>query len=361
MSFDRDMMTIALRMAQRGLGQVAPNPAVGAVIADEATGEVIARGWTQPGGRPHAETEAIARAGARARGATMYVTLEPCSHHGKTGPCAEAIIAAALQRVVVAIEDPDPRVAGRGIARLRDAGVVVETGLMQAEARWATLGHILRATEQRPFVQVKMALAADGSVPRGDSGRPTWVTSPEARARGALLRAEADAILIGARTLADDNPQLTCRLPGLAARSPVRVVLSTALELPLDAALLASAREIPTWIMTTDAAPAERVRQLKAMGVSVVPVSPGPPLDLSEVLAALADEGITRVLLEGGPRLWRAASDAGVIDEVIVFKALGAGPTATAAAAEFVNLDGMAVTATQHLADDEIAVLRARR
>lgn len=361
MSFDRDMMAIALRMARRGLGQVAPNPAVGAVIADEATLEVIARGVTQPGGRPHAETDALARAGERARGATMYVTLEPCSHHGKTAPCADAIIAAGLQRVVVAIGDPDRRVAGRGLQRLRDAGVAVTTDVAAEEARWLTLGHILRVTQGRPFVQVKMALAADGSVPRGAAGQPTWVTGPEARARGALLRAEADAILVGARTIIDDDPQLTCRLPGLGPRSPVRVVLSTALDVPRDAKVFATARDVPTWVMTTDAAPRDRVRQLTAMGVSVVPVSPGPPLDLREVLAALADEGITRVLLEGGPQLWRAASDAGVIDEAVVFKAQGPGPGAPEAAARFVNLDGMALTTQQQLADDEIAVLRAKR
>ncbi len=184
--FDRHMMSIALTMARRALGTVAPNPAVGAVVADTETGELIARGMTQPGGRPHAETEALERAGDRARGKTVYVTLEPCAHFGKTPPCADALISSGVRRVVVGIEDPDSRTAGQGIARLRAAGIEVETGLMADEARWVTLGHILRVTEQRPFVQLKLALAADGSLPRGHDGKPAWVTGTEARARGHL-------------------------------------------------------------------------------------------------------------------------------------------------------------------------------
>ena len=215
--FDTQMMQIALGVAARGLGRTAPNPSVGAVIADERTGEIIARGWTAPGGRPHAETEAIARAGARARGATMYVTLEPCSHHGVTAPCADAIVDAGLARVVCAIEDPDPRVAGRGLARLRKAGIAVERGLMVEAAHWLAAGHILRVTERRPLVTAKLALDADGSVPRGGAGKPVWATGPAARAAGHLLRARADAILVGRRTVLDDDPLLTCRLPGLAA------------------------------------------------------------------------------------------------------------------------------------------------
>lgn len=358
--FDSDMMTIALRMAERGLGQVAPNPSVGAVIADEATGEVIARGWTQTGGRPHAETEALGRAGARARGATMYVTLEPCSHHGKTGPCAQAIIDAGVKRVVVAIADPDPRVAGRGVAMLREAGIQVATGAMAEQARWSTLGHILRITEARPFVQLKLALGADGAVPRGDRGQPAWVTSAEARAHGTMLRAEADAILVGARTIVDDDPLLTCRLPGLAERSPVRVVLSSGLHVPVQARVFATAREVPTWVLTADAAGADRQR-LSDLGVDVITVAPSGPLEIGDVLTALADEGVTRLLVEGGPTVWRAFSDAGLVDEVVVFQARGGDGGAMAAAQRYVNLDGMTLTSTQLLAEDEIAVLRAKR
>lgn len=354
-------MGIALRMAKRGLGRVAPNPSVGAVIADEATGEVIARGWTQPGGRPHAETEAIARAGARARGATMYVTLEPCSHHGKTGPCADAIIEAGLKRVVIAIGDPDNRVAGRGLDRMRKAGTEVETDLMAGEARWLTLGHILRVTERRPFVQLKLALSADGEVPRGEAGHPYWVTSAEARAHGAMLRAEADAILVGARTIADDDPQLTCRLPGMAERSPVRVVLSSKLDVPRGANVFATAREVPTWMLITDEAEEDTVRQLRAMGVIVVPVAPAGPLDIREALGALADDGITRLLVEGGPQVWRAFSDAGVIDEVVVYQAQGPAADARSGASAFINLDGFSLNSELKLAQDRVAVFRASR
>ncbi len=220
------MMRLALHVARRGLGNTAPNPAVGAVIAEPSRGEIIARGWTQPGGRPHAETEAIRRAGARARGATLYVTLEPCAHFGKTPPCANAIIEAGLARVVVGTGDPDPRTKGQGIARLQDAGIEVREGVLEAACRRMTLGHILRVTKQRPFVQLKMAFAADGAVPRGAKGKPLFVTGAEARAQGHLLRAEADAILVGAGTVIDDDPELTCRLPGLEGQSPVRVVLA---------------------------------------------------------------------------------------------------------------------------------------
>lgn len=354
-------MGIALRVARRGLGRVAPNPAVGAVIADEASGEVIARGWTQPGGRPHAETEAIARAGARARGATMYVTLEPCSHHGKTGPCANAIIDAGLKRVVVAISDPDKRVAGRGLDLMRKAGIAVGTGLLADEAHWLTLGHILRVAERRSFVQVKLALSADGEVPRGEAGQPAWVTSAEARAHGAMLRAEADAILVGARTIADDDPQLTCRLPGMADRSPVRVVLSSRIDVPTGAKVFATARDVPTWVLTSDVADQAVVGRLRASGVLVVPVAPTAPLDVREALGALADEGITRLLVEGGPQVWRTFSDAGVIDEVVVYQAQGPRADARSAAGAFINLDGLSPTSELKLAQDRVTVFRARR
>jgi diaminohydroxyphosphoribosylaminopyrimidine deaminase/5-amino-6-(5-phosphoribosylamino)uracil reductase len=355
------MMGIALRMAKRGLGRVAPNPSVGAVIADEVTGQVIARGWTQPGGRPHAETEAIARAGARARGATMYVTLEPCSHHGKTGPCANAIIDAGLKRVVVAIGDPDSRVAGRGLEWMRKAGIAVASGLMADEARWLTLGHIRRVTERRPFVQLKLALSADGEVPRGEAGQPAWVTSAAARAHGAMLRAEADAILVGARTIADDDPQLTCRLPGMAERSPVRVILSSRLDVPPEAQVFATARDVPTWVLTSDEAGQDAAGRLRAAGVLVVPVAPTAPLDIGEALGALADEGITRLLVEGGPQIWRAFSDAGVIDEVVVYQAQGPGSDAGSGASAFINLDGLSRISELKLAEDRVTVFRAER
>ncbi len=320
--FDREMMAIALRMAKRGLGQTAPNPAVGAVIADDASGEVLARGWTQPGGRPHAETEATRRAGARTRGATLYVTLEPCAHHGQTPPCVDAIIAAGLKRVVIGVGDPDPRTNGEGVARLRASGIEVTERVLEDEARWATLGHILRVTKNRPFVQVKIALGPDGSVPRGYAGTPVVATCNEARALGHLLRAEADAILVGSSTVVDDDPELTCRLPGLAERSPLRVVLSSRVAGLLDSRLLRSAREVPVLIVAGPEASDETVAALKAPGAQVerVPVVAG-ALEMTSIMAVLAERGLTRLLVEGGPKIWASFARAGCLDEVVMFHA----------------------------------------
>ena len=314
-------MDIALMLARRGLGTTAPNPAVGAVIVDETTGEVIARGWTQPGGRPHAETEALRRAGPRARGATMYVTLEPCSHHGGTPPCADALVEAGIARVVVGIEDPDPRVAGRGLDRLRAAGISVTRGVRSAEADWVTRGHILRVSERRPFIQLKLALAADGSVPRGKAGQPVWVTGSEARAHGHLLRATADAILVGRRTVEDDDPELTCRLPGLAGRSPVRVVLARDLGISLDCKLVRTAREVPLILFCGPDADPRRRAELEARGCHVVPVREVEGmLWLPAITEALAARNVTRLLVEGGPAMWRSFARAGFVDEVIAFQ-----------------------------------------
>jgi len=336
--FDLAMMRIALRMAERGLGTAAPNPAVGAVIADEATGEVIARGWTQPGGRPHAETEALGRAGARARGTTLYVTLEPCAHHGQTPPCTDAVIAAGVRRVVIGVGDPDPRTAGEGIARLRDAGLTVSVGVLDREARWVTLGHILRITEQRPLVTLKLATDAAGAVAPGDGGAPRWVTGPDARAAGHLLRAEADAILVGAGTVAADNPELTCRLPGLAARSPVRIVLGGSNRLDPAARLFATARTVPV-IVYRDGTNLAEDRQLEASGAEVVPL---PESSLPAVLAHLAGRGLTRLLVEGGPKVWRSFAEAGLVDEVVLFMA-GHGGTSDALRALEAHLGAIAL------------------
>lgn len=323
--FDQQMMGLALVMARRGLGLTAPNPSVGAVIADEATGEVIARAVTAPGGRPHAEPQAIAMAGERARGKTIYVTLEPCSHFGKTPPCADAIVAAGLQRAVVAIEDPDPRVAGRGLDRLRAAGLTVVRGIGAAQARWITRGHIVRVTERRPLVTLKLALDAQGRVPLGDGKEPSFVTSEAARAHGHMMRAKADAILIGSGTLKADNPQLTCRLPGLEARTPLRVVLSRTLDVALDARLFDDAGLYPVLCITGNTAEAQRVEALEKRGADVARVtSVGGRLWLPAVMEALVARGVTRLLVEGGPSMWRAFADQALADEVLIYVAQSA-------------------------------------
>jgi diaminohydroxyphosphoribosylaminopyrimidine deaminase/5-amino-6-(5-phosphoribosylamino)uracil reductase len=362
--FDQHMMSIALTLAQRGLGTTAPNPSVGAVIADEDTGELIARGLTQPGGRPHAETQALQRAGPRARGATLYVTLEPCAHHGKTPPCADAVIAAGIRRVVIGAGDPDPRVAGEGSARLRAAGLVVETGLLADDARWVTRGHILRVTEQRPFVQLKMALSAEGHVPRGKGGTPTFVTGAEARAAGHLMRAEADAILVGSGTVRDDDPDLRCRLAGLEARSLVRVVVARSLDMPLSAKLFQTAREVPVWIFTGFGADAGEIQAYEATGAHLFSVpATGDGLSLADVLESLAEAGITRLLVEGGPAMWRGFAAAGLVDEVVVFRQ-GSDTRPVAASDELAagyapGLD-LALASERRIGADRVSVFRAR-
>ena len=317
---DAQMMSIALRMAERGLGDTAPNPSVGAVIVDAATGEVIARATTARGGRPHAETIAIAAAGDRARGATIYVTLEPCSHQGRTGPCADAIIAAGIKRAVVAIEDPDPRVSGRGLDKLRAAGIEVERGVGAAEARWLTRGHIVRITERRPFVTLKLALDGSGEIARGDGVSPVWVTGEISRAHGMLLRAHSDAILVGSATVRDDDPELTCRLPGLFDRSPVRVVLSKSLDVPASAKLVRSAGDVPVWFITALPIDRERRKEIASHGAEIIDAAVvAGQLWLPSVMDALVARGITRLLVEGGPIIWRAFADAALVDEVILY------------------------------------------
>lgn len=316
------MMAIALRMAERGLGATAPNPSVGAVIAHNATGEVIARSTTAAGGRPHAETQAIAVAGERARGATIYVTLEPCSHYGRTGPCADAIIAAGLKRAVVAIEDPDPRVAGRGLDRLRDAGLEVIRGVGASEARWITRGHIVRVTERRPLITLKLALNATGDIARGSGSAPVWVTGERSRAHGMLLRKEFDAILVGSATVRDDDPELTCRLPGLLDRSPVRVVLSRSLDLPVDAKLFKSAHVVPVWLMTSADSNTDVRRAIAEGGTEIIDVGVvANTLWLPAAMEALVARGITRLLVEGGPAIWRGFAEASFADEIVLYMA----------------------------------------
>lgn len=351
-------MRIALGVGRRGLGNVAPNPAVGAVIADEETGEILARGWTQPGGRPHAETEALARAGSRARGQTLYVTLEPCAHFGKTPPCADAIVAAGLSRVVIGVSDPDPRTAGRGVQRLRDAGIAVETDVRAEEARWLTLGHILRVTERRPFVQVKLALSAAGEAPRGASGQPQWVTGPVARARGHLLRAEADAILVGAQTVRDDDPELTCRLPGLGDCSPIRVVLSTDLNIPLKCQIVQSARKLHTWLVGAANADAVRREAFKRAGILVYEADlMGGGLDLMQVLNLLADAGVTRLMVEGGAGIWQGFAEAGLVDEAVMFMQ-GADADLEAGLIRYLPGLSLSLAETARLGGDTMYVLR---
>ncbi|HUC50476.1 MAG TPA: bifunctional diaminohydroxyphosphoribosylaminopyrimidine deaminase/5-amino-6-(5-phosphoribosylamino)uracil reductase RibD [Xanthobacteraceae bacterium] len=314
---DVRFMDLALGLGRRGLGRTWPNPAVGAVIVKD--GVIVGRGWTQPGGRPHAEVEALRRAGPAARGATLYVTLEPCSHFGKSPPCADAVIAAGISRVVSAIEDPNPEVAGKGHARLRAAGITVDLGVGAEEARSDHAGHISRMTRGRPHVTLKLAISADGKA--GVAGRrPIAITGDAVRERVHLLRAQSDAIMIGVGTALADDPLLTCRLPGMANRSPVRVVADSLLRLPLKSRLAQSAHETPVWVIAGMAAPQQAESQLQPAGVDVLR-SPGSadPLDLKDALGLLAAKGITRLMVEGGPTLAAALIEADLVDEAVLF------------------------------------------
>jgi diaminohydroxyphosphoribosylaminopyrimidine deaminase / 5-amino-6-(5-phosphoribosylamino)uracil reductase len=314
---DRRFMELALTLGRRGQGRTWPNPAVGAVVVRD--GVIVGRGWTQPGGRPHAERVALQQAGEAAKGATLYATLEPCSHVGKSPPCADAIIAAGIARVVSAIEDPNPEVAGQGHARLRAAGIAVDIGLCAEEAAHDHAGHFRRIRDHRPHVILKLAVSSDDKI--GAAGRqPVAVTGEAARSRVHLLRAQCDAVLVGIGTVLSDDPLLTCRLPGMATRSPVRVVLDRALRIPGASRLVHSARQTPLWVMTSGTAEAPAAMKLGAAGAQIIRVAtataPPPGLDLPAVLEALAKRGITRLLVEGGARVASSFVAAGLADEV---------------------------------------------
>jgi diaminohydroxyphosphoribosylaminopyrimidine deaminase / 5-amino-6-(5-phosphoribosylamino)uracil reductase len=314
---DQRFMQLALTLGRRGQGRTWPNPAVGAVVVKD--GVIVGRGWTQPGGRPHAEPVALACAGEAARGATLYVTLEPCSHVGKSPPCADAIIAAGIARVVSAIEDPNPEVAGQGHARLRAAGIAVDIGLGAAEAAHDHAGHFRRVRDKRPHVILKLAVSSDDKI-AASGHKPVSISGEAAKARVHLLRAQCDAILVGIGTVLADDPLLTCRLPGMQARSPVRVVLDRSLRIPGTSRLVHSARETPLWVMTSNLSEAPAAVKLGAAGAQVMRVAtttaPPPGLDLLAVLHTLAEKGITRLLVEGGARVASSFVAAGLVDEV---------------------------------------------
>jgi diaminohydroxyphosphoribosylaminopyrimidine deaminase/5-amino-6-(5-phosphoribosylamino)uracil reductase len=319
---DSRLMAQALGLGRRGLGRTWPNPSVGAIVVRrQADGPVIiGRGWTQPRGRPHAETQALERAGGDAGGATLYVTLEPCSHYGKTPPCVDAIIAAGITRVVSALEDPNPQVAGEGHRRLAAAGLAVRVGIGADAAARAHAGHIRRMRDGRPRVMLKLAVSADGKA--GLAGRrPAPITGEAARARVHLMRAMNDAVVTGIGTVLADDPLLTCRLPGMADRSPVRVVLDSALRLGLASRLVATARSTPLWVVASEAAPEARAQALRAAGAEVLRVGTlDGRLDLGAVLRLLAERGITRLMVEAGPILAASMLRADLVDEAALLR-----------------------------------------
>ncbi|MGM4928316.1 bifunctional diaminohydroxyphosphoribosylaminopyrimidine deaminase/5-amino-6-(5-phosphoribosylamino)uracil reductase RibD [Tardiphaga sp. 619_E2_N8_5] len=318
---DLRFMQLALTLGRRGQGRTWPNPAVGAVIVKD--GVIIGRGWTQPGGRPHAEPVALAQAGEATRGATLYVTLEPCSHFGKSPPCADAIVAAGIARVVAAIEDPNPDVAGQGHARLRAAGIRVDVGLCAEQAARDHAGHFRRIRDKRPHVVLKLAVSPDDKIAAAGH-KPVAVTGEMVRSRVHLLRAQCDAVLVGMGTVIADDPELTCRLPGMMKRSPVRVVLDRALRISGNSRLVHSARTTPLWVMTSSLSEAPAAMALGAAGTQVlrVPTTTAPPpgLDLLAVLHSLSEKGITKLLVEGGSKVASSFVAAGLVDEVWLFR-----------------------------------------
>jgi diaminohydroxyphosphoribosylaminopyrimidine deaminase/5-amino-6-(5-phosphoribosylamino)uracil reductase len=319
---DEAHMRAALRLAARGLGNTWPNPAVGCVLVKD--GQVIARGWTQPGGRPHAEAEALARAGAAAAGATAYVTLEPCSHHGRTPPCCDALIRAGVRRVVVAMRDPDARVDGRGFARLRQAGITVEEGLLGADAAALNAGFVNRITQGRPLVTLKLASTLDGRIATA-CGESRWITGGAARRAVHALRARHDAVMVGSGTVLADDPELSCRIPGMDPVSMLRVIADARLRTPPDARLVREAGSHPTWLLTGAGHRPSALSPYIQAGVQVMTLrrAMGGGLLPRGMLSTLGARGVTRVLVEGGAGLASALLAAGLVDRLVWFHAPG--------------------------------------
>jgi diaminohydroxyphosphoribosylaminopyrimidine deaminase/5-amino-6-(5-phosphoribosylamino)uracil reductase len=320
---DRRMMAAALRLGRRNLGQTYPNPAVGALVVriEEGSPIVVARGWTARGGRPHAEVVALEAAGERAKGATVYVTLEPCSHHGRTPPCADALVAAGVARVVSAMADPDPRVSGQGHKRLEDAGIAVTSGVLTDAAAKAHAGHVTRVTKGRPHVTLKLAVSADGMIGRR-AGERMIITSPPSLEAVQAMRAESDAIMVGIGTALVDDPRLNVRLPGMASRSPTRIILDSMARLPVESKLVQSARDLPLIVLVGPEAPEERRDHLAESGVRLIEVpAEGGKVDLEKALAALGAEGFTRILAEGGSEVAGSLVLNDLLDEIVIFRA----------------------------------------
>ena len=312
---DARFMRYALALGRRGEGCTWPNPAVGCVLV--RSNEVVSIGWTQKGGRPHAETEALARAGERAKGATAYVTLEPCSNWGKTPPCCKSLIEAGIARVVIGCVDPDPRVNGKGIDWLRQAGIEVTLGVLEDQARVAHLGLYRRIIDKRPMVSLKIAQSLDGRIATA-SGHSQWITSSDARRLAHRMRATHDAVMIGSGTALADDPTLTCRLPGLEHRSPVRVVADRRLRLSLQSNLAKTAKETPLWLLTSADAEETRIAAFEELGATVIRSGDA---EIQTFLRQLAERGLTRLMVEGGSILAQSLLSADLVDHLWLFEA----------------------------------------
>ena len=315
---DSRFMALALSLGRRGQGRTWPNPAVGCVIVN--AGRIVGRGWTQDGGRPHAETQAIAQAGANAAGATAYVTLEPCSHHGQTPPCAQALIDAQVARVVIATEDPDPRVSGQGIAMLHAAGIAVTTGVLTDQANADHAGFFLQQTQGRPFVTLKLASSFDGRIATG-TGESQWITGSDARRLVHAMRSTHDAVMVGGGTARKDDPSLTVRDLGVT-HQPARIVVSRRLDLPLMGKLARSAADVPLILCHGADADPTLVRTWTDLGAQLLSCATlRGQLDAADVLRQLGRHGLTRIFCEGGGALAASLIEADMVDEIAGFTA----------------------------------------
>ena len=322
---DRRFMAAAIRLAQKNSGRTSTNPSVGTLIVrDDGAGRlIVGSGVTAIGGRPHAETEALAQAGELARGATAYVTLEPCAHHGRTPPCANALVSAGIARVVGAASDPDPRVSGRGYAILRETGVEVVERVLADEAAERIAGYLVRSLKKRPEVTLKFAISADGMIGRLGDGQVA-ITGAAARRQVHLLRAASDAILVGIGTALADDPELTVRLPGLEGRSPARIVLDREARLPPASKLAATARAVPVLVALGLDADAGRKSALEALGVKFLATETyDGRIALPELLEDLAAQGMSSLMVEGGAETARNFLDEGLVDRIALFTGPG--------------------------------------
>ena len=312
-------MRLALSLARRGLGNVWPNPAVGCVIVSK--GQIVGRGWTMPGGRPHAEVVALKQAGGLARGGEVYVTLEPCCHEGKTGPCAEALVSAGIKKIYISTLDPDPRVNGKGVLFLKKNKISTSVGLLEKEAIRLNLGFFLKISQGRPLVTMKTASTLDGKIALGN-GLSKWITNESARGFSHLFRYIHDAVAVGSGTVLADNPNLTCRLPGITNCNKPRIILDRRLRTSDDSNLANSARETPVWIVTSDTHKKHKFKKLEEKGVKIIlsPLSGEPKTDLINILKHLGKLGLTRLLFEPGSQLGAALLTAGLVDQLVVFR-----------------------------------------
>lgn len=361
-AMDERFMAAAIRLSRKHLGQTDTNPSVGAIIVrDDGQGPyIVGRGVTDIGGRPHAETAALLEAGELAKGATLYVTLEPCSHYGRTPPCANAIIKAEIAKVVIAVGDPDERVSGRGVALLQDAGIAVVSGILEKEASDLLGGYLSRLVEKRPEVLLKLALSKDGMIGRQGDGQVA-ISNHVSRAQTHIMRAEHDAIMVGIGTVLADDPVLDCRLAGMGNRSPIRIILDSQLRVPLDSKLVQTSDRVPLWVICDQNACKEKQKTLIEHGCKVIPLpTHNGKIDLTTMLELLGASGVGSLMVEGGAQLAHSLMVEGLVDRMAIFRGtivLGNG-IAVEGLQRYIDNDFVPLRSAQYLEDSFIEYMR---